>query len=133
MIWVISLIIAEQTIDARLFQLISYLIKTNPKAIIQLDDLEAYGVKGDIVSELLEVNRGLRLNISQKLLLEILQEDGQIIEMGLFIEAGSDKFEIIVADGSIIDILGDGDKLPEEAVGEYRDENLNDYTFPNSL
>ena len=128
--WVISLIILqEQTIAARLLQFISYLIAKNNKIIVQLDDFGAFGVKGSVVAQLLDVNRGLRINITQELLLEILQEDGQILEMKLYIETGNDKFEIIVADGSIIDILGDGDRLPVAATGEYRDENLSYYKF----
>ncbi len=51
-------------------------------------------------------------------LLVLLDEDGQIIELDLLIADGP-KFRLIIRDGALVDIVGDGKKITDQILGGY--------------
>jgi len=126
--WVITLIMSpEQTISQRVLQIINFLVKKNETIVAHLKEFDGFGAKGDLLARISDANRNLFIYLPQDLLIEILEEDDQILEMDLEVEMGSDKFNIVVSDGSLIDVLGYGDRLPEEATGPYDDGNIDDF------
>lgn len=83
-----------------------------------ISDLDATGKKGGQLT--LRLNDEEILWLSNNHLVDILMEEGQIIELdATLVKNDSKLFRILIQDGVSIDILGTGQLLPLSVLGNY--------------
>jgi len=124
--WAISLILNNnRDIDSKIKNFLDFFLFPNISYEYFLEDLEATGPLGNELSDKIEQGvKDLRMNKSE--LVQLLEEDGQLIEFELHVKLDvRDQFIIIVRDGDILDILGTGPRPSELQVGPYRDMDIN--------
>jgi hypothetical protein len=121
--WSVSLIVAEEeSIEERLGPIVSYVIKANQIDNFVIHDIDATGPIGSQLTKEMNLQNG-PLSINENDLSTLFTEDGQVFELNLFL-ISSFEFRIIIRDGGIIDILGNGDKLPLTVTGDFIDLDI---------
>ena len=126
--WIISLIINnERSIESAISSFLNYFISPNLSYDFFLNDLEATGPLGNELSN--KIGKGVKdLKLDKNELVQLLREDGQLIELELRIKLdNNNQYVIIVRDGDVLDILGNGPKPSELQVGPYQDMDVNLY------
>lgn len=79
----------------------------------------------------MNVQKGI-LTINEKELLTLVSEKGQIFELDLLLK-NSHEYRFIVRDGSSIDIVGNGEKLPVTVVDDHKDLDINLFRLDQNL
>lgn len=126
--WAISVVISEEeTIETRLQALVSYVIANNHVEHFFIDDIDATGYTGNQITQRLNI-QNKRLEISTKELLALMSEDGQIFDLDLVL-SNSFKFRFIISDGYYLEIVSNGQRLPDSVVGPYNELDLS--LFPD--
>jgi hypothetical protein len=121
--WAVALTLAEnETIESRLRPIVSYLSRLSPSNKYLIRDIDANGKMGDQMTQRMNIQREGFL-ISEEEISTLVSEDGQVIELNLFI-LNSNEFRVIVRDGSSIDILGNEKILPQSVLGEHKDLDI---------
>jgi hypothetical protein len=126
--WVISKIVEKiGTIEQSIKAFLNFFAFSNTSYSFFLEDLEATGPLGnELTIKMNQSDVGLEVNKSQ--LLQLLEEDGQIFECELRVKLfEKDQFIVVVRDGDILDILGNGPKPSEAQIGPYQDLDLSCY------
>ena len=125
--WVVTLIInADQTIEERLRGLVDYIFKRDKIENILIYDIDATGKKGNLLTKKMNSLKGGYLALDKNELSILMSESGQIFELDLYLKS-SYQFRIVVRDGSVIDLLGTGEMIPMEAIGNYEQIDINLY------
>jgi len=126
--WAISVVISEEeTIETRLQALVSYVIANNHVEHFFIDHIDATGYTGNQITQRLNI-QNKRLEISTKELLALMSEDGQIFDLDLVL-SNSFKFRFIISDGYYLEIVSNGQRLPDSVVGPYNELDLS--LFPD--
>jgi hypothetical protein len=111
---VIGLIInPPDTIEGRVAKIIRYIVKEYADLTVIIKDLEATGPIGRSLPQQFESNE-----LSS--IIELFEENGQVIELGMIIQNNDIAIELIIRDNSHADILTSSvDILPKEITGNY--------------
>ena len=124
--WAKSLKLASNfDIEKRVERILEFISNSDPFANCYLSDLDATGLFGSPITKELNIKGLANYSISD--VLKIFKEDGQVFEMQLKMESKIGIFEIIIRDGSSVDILGSNDTLPLSVFEDF--EELNVYLF----
>lgn len=109
---------AEERLEDRLVPIVKHLPERARSGLWLISDLDATGPRGGSLSR--RLNEEGSFHLSPKELLEILQEDGQILELNATLQSGNRPlFRLIVRDGASIDVLGSGSFLLPAVLGQY--------------
>jgi hypothetical protein len=121
--WAITLTISEkETIESRLKPIVTYIQKLSPSSKYLITNIDATGKLGNQFTKKKNFQTE-SITISEKELLTLVCEEGQIFELDLRI-FNSFKLEIIVRTGSSIDICGNDVDLPSNILGDYTDLDI---------
>ena len=117
--WAITLSqTSEERLEERVSSIVDYLAKTYKDSQWQILDLDATGKYGGRLT--LQLNKEDRLCLTLSDFLDMLAEDGQVIDLDAAVLVNKQTlFKIIIQDGSSVDILGKGVLLPSDVLGAY--------------
>lgn len=118
--WAVSLILeGDIRIEKRVKAVLRFIFDQFKDSKCFISDIDATGKLGNQLTKKLNANKeGIILN--EKELLELMDEDGQIFELDLLL-SNTNKYRIIIRDGDILDILGEGEILPSIVIGKYQE------------
>lgn len=103
-------------VEVRLQQILRYIAMHYTVTDYYLSGVDATGPLGNALTQ--ELNSGVIKQYNEEELLSLLKEDGQIFDMYLSI-VGRENFLISVQGGTDIDVLGRGEPLPSEVIGDH--------------
>jgi hypothetical protein len=95
-----------------------------------LSDLDATGKFGNQLTKKLNHPSGQE-SLSGSQVINLFEEDGQVFELNLEIRYSS-WLRIVIRDGSHIDILGEGDRLPGDILGLSEEMSLSSWISPKN-
>ena len=108
----------KEKLEDRVAVVVEYLAKHYPFSQWVISDIDATGRHGGSLTRRLN-NEG-SLCLSSAKLLDILREDGQVIDLdAALVKDDREFFRILVRDGVSVDTLGTGNPLPSSALGNY--------------
>ena len=118
--WAVTLCCEDnEKLEARVARIVEHLARyyEEPKQW-EIADLDATGSLGNRLTR--QGNDRDALYLSDWELLEMLQEDGQAIELdAALVKNGQKLFKISIRDGCYLDVLGTGEILPNSVLGNY--------------
>jgi hypothetical protein len=118
MSWVINLIIYENEIlEKRLERITTYIFEQEEGSDCYLADINATGPIGNQLTHRWNQEHGFK--IDRNALMNAITEDGQIIELNILVNRVR-KFKIIVRDGFYVDIIGEGELIPQDITGNFQ-------------
>ncbi len=122
--WAVTLCYhAQEKLEDRVALIVEYLAKHHHRGQWVLSDIDATGHSGGKLTRQLN-NEGI-LRLSSADLLDVLKEDGQIIELdAALMKDNQELFRILIRDGISVDALGTGNFLPSSALGNYHDVDV---------
>ena len=122
--WAVTLRLTDsETLEGRAAPIVEYLAKHEGHIRWMVKDLDATGSLGGNLTQ--RVNQDRVLFILSAQLLDVLKEDGQIIELAAsWIRDDDEILRIIIRDGRSIDILGTGHRIPPAVLGDHSDEDV---------
>jgi len=121
--WAIELkSINDFEIEKTLFLILSHLNSSMNQYKCLLSNVDATGLIGNELAEKTSGNIVVEISLNQ--IIEVLKEDGQIFDMNLELYSEYGNYRIMVLRGEIINVLGDSQKLPGEALGEYQELDI---------
>lgn len=124
--WVISLLMRQdERIENRVLKIVEYLTKTFNISMVEIRDLDATGFLGNKYTHLL--NEQGWFSISKEDIIELLSEEGQLIDCEVKFLIEKNFYSIIINDGNIVDILSDYKRLPDQVVGLFKEEDPSYY------
>ncbi|MEA5509477.1 hypothetical protein VB715_06845 [Crocosphaera sp. UHCC 0190] len=118
--WAVTLCYKQtEKLEDRIAVIIQYLDKIYPNDQWNILDIDATGKMGNQLTQC--INNEETLLLSSAELLQILTEEGQVIDLEIsLINQGQEIIKIFVEDGVSIDVLGVAILLPTEIFGEYK-------------
>ena len=123
--WVKSLMLNDdEKIEARLFQILTYFEKMGTENKCVLNDIDATGNIGNILTMLINVNDRLIINL--KMLIAVAIEPGQIFELQISCEFVDANFQLVIRDGQHFDVLGDS-PLNDQILGAFTYGQIDNY------
>jgi hypothetical protein len=109
----------EERLEERVASIANYLSKTYSDGQWQVLDLDATGECGGKLT--LKLNEVEKLHLLPSDFLEVLTEEGQIIDLeAAILVAQQPLFKIIIQDGNSVDVLGRGNLPPSNVLGAYQ-------------
>jgi hypothetical protein len=128
--WAISLSIsAEKSVEERVKSILLYMHKALRNADYMVSEIDATGKFGDqLTKRLNKYKRGARLTWDE--IFTLFNEDGQVFEMELLVQETA-CYRIVITDGMHVDVLGDGERLPESITVPYEEMDVNLFSSPN--
>lgn len=117
--WAVTLCCeAEEKLELRVAKIVEYLDKTYLLKQWAISDIEATGSYGNCLTA--RCNNLEIFQVSTCDLLEVMREEGQVIELDAsLIKDGEELFKILIRDGVSIDVLGSGEMMPLTILGKY--------------
>lgn len=116
---------SHEVLEDRIKLIVEYMAKHYPNAVWQVSDIDATGKLGSSMTT--RINIAQELEIQNVDLLNVLSEEGQILEFGAVLV--SENYEaltqIVVRDGISVDVLGDRAILPANILGNHRPADMN--------
>jgi hypothetical protein len=125
--WVKTLVIQDnEVLEKRLLSILEYINKKYKSAECYISSVDATGPKGNELAK--RTNKSPEIQIRLEDLIDVANEDGQIFELDLVVKTNN-SFEINVQDGAFIDVLGDGDEIPDSVLGDHKNEDLASFGY----
>jgi len=122
--WAISVVISDNEIfERRLEAIILYVVKKDQIEGFFINDIDATGEMGSEMTMKKNVQKE-RLAITEKEVLTLVSEMGQIFELDLLL-VNSFEYRFIIRDGNSLDIVSNGERLPFSILGMHNDLNVN--------
>jgi hypothetical protein len=117
--WAVTLCCeAEEKLELRVAKILEYLDKNYLLKQWAISDIDATGNYGNSLTARCN-NEGI-FQVSAADLLEVIREEGQVIELDAsLIKDGEELFKILIRDGVSIDVLGSGEMMPLAVLGKY--------------
>jgi hypothetical protein len=117
--WAVNLCCeAEEKLELRVVKIIEHLDKNYLLKQWVVSDIEATGSYGNYLNA--RCNNEEIFQVSTADLLEVMREEGQVIELDASsIEDDEELFKILIRDGVSIDLLGSGEMIPLTVLGKY--------------
>lgn len=114
----------QEKLESRVAKIVEYLAKNNQQSQWVISDIDATGGCGDKLTSYFN-DAGI-VRLSSEELLDVLREDGQVIELEVtLVQADRKLCKIFVRDGVSIDVLGIGDIPPLTILGRYTPVDIN--------
>jgi hypothetical protein len=108
----------NEKLEDRVALIVEYLAKHYQLSQWVISDIDATGRRGGSLTRRLNMEGSLRLSSAK--LLDILREDGQVIDLdAVLVKDDQELFRILIRDGVSVDALGSGSCLPSSALGNY--------------
>ncbi|MBI1924206.1 hypothetical protein HYR99_08130 [Candidatus Poribacteria bacterium] len=122
--WAVTLCYdAQEKLEDRAGRTVEYLAKHSHPSQWVISDIEATGRNGGSLTRRLNNEGTLRLSSTD--LLDVLREEGQVIELdAVLVKDNQELFRILIRDGVSVDALGTGKFLPLSALGNYHDVDV---------
>ncbi len=109
---------AEEKLELKVAKIIEYLEKNYLLKQWVISDIEATGSYGNCLTA--RCNNQEIFQVSTSDLLEVMGEEGQVIELDASLIKNDDElFKILIRDGVSIDLLGRGEMIPLTILGKY--------------
>ena len=117
--WAVTLCYeAEEKLELRVAKILEYLDKNYLLKRWEISDIEATGSYGNCLT--VQCNNQEIFQVSTADLLEVMMEEGQVIELDAsLIKDDEELFKILIRDGVSIDLLGSGEMMPLTVLGKY--------------
>jgi hypothetical protein len=117
--WAVTLCCeAEEKLELRVAKILEYLDKNYLLKQWVISDIEATGSYGNCLT--VRCNNREIFQVSTSDLLEVMREEGQVIELDAsLIKDDKELFKILIRDGVSIDLLGSGEMMPLTVLGKY--------------
>jgi hypothetical protein len=117
--WAVTLCCeAEEKLEWRVAKILEYLDKNYLLKQWVISDIEATGSYGNCLTA--RCNNEKIFQVSTADLLEVMREEGQVIELDAsLIKDDEELFKILIRDGVSIDLLGSGEMMPLTVLGKY--------------
>jgi len=117
--WAVTLCCeAEKKMELRVAKIVGYLDKNYLLKQWAISDIEATGSYGNCLTT--RCNNQEIFQVSTSDLLEVMREEGQVIELNAsLIKDDEEVFKILSRDGVSIDLLGSGEMMPLTVLGKY--------------
>ena len=117
--WAVTLCCeAEEKLELRVAKILEYLDKNYLLNQWEISDIEATGSYGNCLTARCN-NQGI-FQVSTSDLLEVMREEGQVIELDAsLLKDDEELFKILIRDGVSIDVLGSGEMMPLTVLGKY--------------
>ena len=106
----------SETIEERIRPIVMTLTKCDT-AEFWIYDIDATGRFGNTLTQAMNDRKG-PVRVNEKELIDLIWEDGQIIELDLRVR-DQNELRIIIRDGNDINIVGDHSSLPSIALGQF--------------
>jgi len=114
--WAVTLILnKDEEVESRLKRIVEFILSTESFQELQLTEIDATGPVGNKFTKVL--NQQEKLGVSAEELLELLSEDGQVLELDGVLKTNKQMYRIIIRRGSDIDVIGDGKRLNSQIIG----------------
>lgn len=117
--WAVTLRLGErEKLEDRVVRIVECLAEVYPNAQWNIEDIDATGeIGGNLAQNFHELQY---THLSSSELLNILSEDGQVIELlATMMDQDEKLFRIIIRDGISVDVLGTGDLLSASCLGPF--------------
>ena len=109
---------AEEKLELRVAKILEYLDKNYLLKQWAISDIEATGSYGNCLTA--RCNNQERFQVSTSDLLDVMREEGQVIELDASSIADEEElFKILIRDGVSIDLLGSGEIMPLTVLKKY--------------
>lgn len=117
--WAVTLCCeAEEKLELRVAKILEYLDKNYLLNQWEISDIEATGSYGNCLTA--RCNNEEILQVSTSDLLEVMREEGQVIELDAsLIKDDEELFKLLIRDGVSIDVLASGEMMPLTVLGKY--------------
>lgn len=116
--WAVTLSYEQQEkLENRVARIVEYLAKDYQQSKWIISDIDATGSCGNKVTSLSN-DEGV-VYLSSQELLDVLREDGQVIELEATLVTDKELCKILVQDGVSVDVLGIGNIPPLVVLGKY--------------
>lgn len=117
--WAVTLCCqAEEKLELRVAKIVEYLDRNYLLNQWEISDIEATGSYGNSLTA--RCNDRETFQVSTSDLLEVMREEGQVIELDAsLIKDDEELFKILIRDGVSIDVLGSGEMIPMTVLGKY--------------
>lgn len=117
--WAVTLCCeAEEKLELRVAKILEYLDKIYLLKQWGISDIEATGSYGNCLTA--RCNNQKIFQVSTADLLEVMREEGQVIELDAsLVKDDEELFKILIRDGVSIDLLGSGEMPPLTVLGKY--------------
>lgn len=118
--WAVTLILDDrERLEERVLAIIERTASETDERCWVLEELDATGRLGNELTR--QLNETSPIGLATAVLLELLREDGQIIELDAALKKmGCDSLRVIVRDGLSVDILGTGEPLGVNVLGSHK-------------
>lgn len=108
----------EEKIENRVYIIVDNLAKTYPELQWLITEIDATGLLGNSLTSIL--NNQENITISASDFLQLLQEEGQIIDLeATLVKNTQEIITIFIKDGYSVDILGVTELLPVNVLNDY--------------
>jgi len=109
---------AEEKLELRVAKILEYLDKNYLLKQWAISDIEATGSYGNCLTA--KCNNQDKFQVSTADLLEIMTEEGQVIELDAsLVKDNEELFKILIRDAVSIDLLSSGEMMPLTILGKY--------------
>ncbi|NJK69227.1 MAG: hypothetical protein HC849_30085 [Oscillatoriales cyanobacterium RU_3_3] len=109
---------AEEKLELRVARILEYLDNNYLLKQWAISDIDATGSYGNCLT--VRCNNEEIIRVSTADLLEVMREEGQVIELDAsLIKDEEELFKILIRDGVSIDVLGSGEMMPLTVLGKY--------------
>ncbi|XXT17618.1 hypothetical protein WME94_46050 [Sorangium sp. So ce429] len=118
--WAVTLILDEQErLEDRILAIVEHTAGDTDERYWEIEELDATGKLGNQLTH--RANKTIPIGLVTAAFLELLREDGQIIELDVtFKRKGCNALRVIVRDGLSVDILGTGEPLGTGVLGSHK-------------
>ncbi|TAE54052.1 MAG: hypothetical protein EAZ76_14035 [Nostocales cyanobacterium] len=114
----------EEKIENRVYIIVDHLAKTYPELQWLITEIDATGLLGNNLTSIL--NNQENITISASDFLQLLQEEGQIIDLeATLFQDSQEIITIFIRDGYSVDILGVTELLPVNLFHDYIEVDAN--------
>jgi hypothetical protein len=113
----------QEKLEGRVAPIVEYLGKQHEPCHWMISDLDATGPSGGKLTSRLNAKTTLSLSTGE--LIDILREDGQVIELdATLMKDDKECFKVLIRDGVSTDILGTGPRLSRSILGKHDDVDI---------
>ena len=131
--WAVTLLIDDQErLESRVNQIVKYAMEHCNIDSWAIADIDATGRTGNYLTQ--QLNERQRLVVSSLHFLDLLGEDGQVIELSAYgTKRKTELLWIIVREGSSVDVLGVSSCIMLPALGNYKQVDTEQFMWEPNL